>query len=236
MAISRVQSKAGDSGAVAVLTMNLVMDAAPTNGNILVAAVCVFGTSQVRGAGASFLSQSGVTWMFAPGLSGQGNTQCNVMLALGRVFASASDTITLDYNTVGGTSGGAAIVVAEYSGASTIFDQYAAATATSTSAASGATGTTATANQLWVGAIGARGTNGVTFSSPTNGFSIVGQDNSTINASSDRSVALLEKIVSGTGTANAGATVSSSQIWVAEVLTLQEAPAAGGSGASYTFG
>lgn len=144
---------------------------------------------------------------------------------IGKVFTGASATSTI---TMVGTSPIAA-VAAEYSGVTNALDRGSIATNTGTSAASGATGTTSAANELWIGGIVHRNTNGATFSAPTNSFSIVGQTNTTSGTVNDRSACLLERIVSSTGTADAGATISASGVWIAQALTFPE-PTAGGSG------
>jgi hypothetical protein len=149
------------------------------------------------------------------------------MLAIGRVFSGASATISITTVAAGGISAAGA----EYSGVSALVDKFASAVgASGTTAATGATGTTTVANELFVCAVGSRGTNGVTFSAPGDGFAIVGQDKSSLNTSGDRSVALLEKIVSATTTASPTLTISASNVWVAQVATLEETPAAGGGG------
>lgn len=214
-AITRVQSQTANTGATASNTnLNLVFGAAPTAGNIVVLAVAagnVAGGCNVTGTNIEF---------YVENVMGSGG--CPIFLVIGRVFASASATIT-----VNPSSGGAiAIAGAEYSGSGLLrLDKVQWAVGSSTSAASGATATTTTANELWVGALGHRNTNGSTFSAPTNSFSIVGQTNTTINTSNnDRSVALVERIVSSTGTANAGATISVTGNWGAFVATFEETP------------
>lgn len=217
--ITRVQSKAANTGAVSGTTLSVVLDAAPTAGNVLVMAIAGSGT-QMR------VTCPNVVWLHLP-VNGTSATYSTI--AIGRVFSSASATITI----TGTSNGGIAAAGAEYSGISNIFDKAIDATSTGTDVASGATATTTTANQLWIGAFAHRASNGVTYSSPTNGFSIVGQDKTTFGTTSDRTAALLEKIVSSTGTPDAGATSSASGVWVAQVLTLEELVAAGGGGSIF---
>lgn len=220
MAIARVQSKTANSGASLATTVSVTLDATPTAGNILVVSyAALFGLS----AGSPFVTCSGVTfstyvWIGSGTLVG--------VLAVGRVLSGASATITANAG-----SGGNAIVAAEYSGSNIVADVYAAATNTSTSAASGDTAATNAAAELWVGALAAR--NAITYSSPTNSFSIVGQDKSSVGTANDRAAALLERIVSSTGTANAGATLSASNVWTAQVLTLKEISGGFNSGGSF---
>ncbi len=208
MAIARVQSAKNNSGASSVTTLNVVFGGAPTDGNIVVLAASGNGVM-------SILSTSGITWLAA------NITNSSVIcgtIGLGRVFSGASATITV--NQV--SSVGMSIVAVEYSGTNIRQDRAISATGTSVSPASGATSTTTSSNELWVGALFGRLQ--ATFSAPTNSFSIVDQDTSTIGSTNDKCVAFLERLVSSTGTPNAGATLSSSANWVARVLTFEEVP------------
>jgi hypothetical protein len=217
MAIARVQSKTANSGAVGVTSLNLVFDAAPTAGNLLVLVVGSNAGSPTVDSG------SGVSWVLIQKL-GASNTLQSVFV--GRVYSGASATVTVNLS----SSVSIAIAAAEYSGIGSAFDREVGATGNSTTPDSGATGTTSSANQLWIGAMTARQTSGVTFSSPTGGFAIVVQDKTSAGSTGDRAVCLLEQIVSSTGTPDAGATISASSVWVAQVLTFEVASAGGGSG------
>lgn len=226
-AITLVQSGTA-SNSVAATTLSITLGSTPTAGNIIVVA----GASDTNSAASPFVSGTGIVWM-ANNTGGASSTSS--LLAVGHVLSGASATITLTF----GTSGGAAIAAAEYSGVSAWFDQSASSGASTSTAASGSTGTTSHANQLWVGALAGRfGTSasGGLWASPTNSFTIRGQAVSTTGTANDRMVALLERIVSSTGTANAGATMTvgtGTTVWAAQVLTLEAIPTAGaGVGAS----
>lgn len=117
-----------------------------------------------------------------------------------------------------GTGGGIAAIMYEYSGLniSTPVDKSisAAALSNGTAAASGATATTTAAHEAWIGACAID--NASNWSSPTNSFTLVDQTSETNGA-----ICFLERIVSSTGTANAGATASVSGAWIAGVTTFK---------------
>ncbi len=219
MAIARVQSQSGNTAATNASSLVITLGAQPTPGNLLVVAA-----QQGVGGGtaAKMLNQTGLTWLQTTkvGSSSAGT----LLLAYARVASSiAASTVTLSNN----ASVPIAAVVVEYSGVNIRLDRLVGGTGQSTSPASGATETTGTANELWVGCLAARSAaSAITYSSPTNSFSIVAQTNTTNGGSNlDACVAFLEKIVTSTGTANAGATASSSCNWIASVATFDEVPA-----------
>ena len=79
----------------------------------------------------------------------------------------------------------AACVLGEYTGTRANFDRSARNTGSGTSVSNGTTSTTSVPNELVFAVLGTRGTYSTAttvFSSPTNAFAIVDQDNSTINA------------------------------------------------------
>lgn len=216
--IARVQFKSANTAATNATTLAIVMDATPTAGNMLVVSAAI-------GSAASTIcrmsEQTGITWLEQT----RSGTNGNHLFAVGRVASTiASATITVSANATSPISA----VAAEYSGTNIRVDKAASAVGTSTSAASGATETTSTAAELWVGAITSRSSSTpVTFSAPTNSFSIVAQTTTSVGGTnSDNSAALLDQVVAATGTPNAGATVSASQNWVASVLTFEEVTSA----------
>lgn len=218
-AIVRVQSKAANTAATNAATLAITLDATPTAGNYIVVGVAnTSASSFVRGA-----EQAGITWLdYNATSSSQGG--CTILF--GRVSAAiASATITL---TIGSSQAVSAVAV-EYSAVNLKPDKMVSASATSTSPASGATATTSSDNELWIGVIAAQSTNSNTLSSPTNSFSIVAQTNTTNGTTNlDRNCAVLERIVSATGTANAGGTLAASKAWVALTMTFDESPVAAG--------
>lgn len=225
MAITRVQSKTATSGGTNGTSLALTFDSTPTAGNTLVIAAACTGTTSLL----KMADQTGLTWL---GFTGPINNGTQ-MIFVGRVASSiASATVTL----TSPASQALVLVGAEYHGTNMRPDKAVSASGNSASPASGATETTSNANELWVGAISVRGTNANTIGTYTNSFTEVGQTNTTNGTTNnDRTVALTERIVTSTGTANSGATVTSN-FWVAVALTFEETPTAAASGGSYTFG
>lgn len=218
-----IQTKKGNTGnSTTATSLVLTLGSAPTAGNILVLGfVDASVTNRLYG-----ITQTGVTWTYYPVLN---TTTGNTVLAVGRVFASAGTTITIArLDTSSFTS--MAAVVAEFSGTNIRLDKQVGATGNSASPATGATATLDTANELLVAALSSRGqfsTATTVFSSPTNSFAIIDQDNTTVNtANADRALCLLAQVVSSTSGVSAGATITSAQ-WGAEQMTFQET---GGTG------
>lgn len=214
-AITRVQTVTASTGASnALSTLTVTLGSAPTAGNIVVIALAT------NGAPFSHITEAaGYTWSYFP--AARSTSDLYVTLAVARIGAGAGTGITITIP----TSNPMAVIAAEYSGTNIRVDQTMSTVPTvgGTAIATGATPTTTNANELWLGALGCRGLNAVTFSAPTNGFSIVGQTGTTVNlTNADRSVALLEQFVTSTGTANAGATISQSGFWGAVVGTFEE--------------
>jgi hypothetical protein len=221
MAIALVsgQFAHGDTGAATAGNFSIVLPNPPTAGSLLAVAV-----AHASGTGIYISTTTGISWMRYQHQQG-GNTLGN-SLWIGRVFSGASATITVQVVS-GGSNNAMAGVAAEFSGTSMRIDQAITATASSTSAASGATATTTSSNELWIGSLSARCQSAaeadVVFSAPTNSFTLLDQRTSNINtANADRAAALLYKIVSSTGTANAGATIAVSNNWIASVVTFCE--------------
>jgi hypothetical protein len=219
MAIARVQSKTANTGGSTATSLNIVFDSTPTAGNIVVLAVAT------NSGNPTITPSNTYSWLSVQQILSANGTFLTVFV--GKVFSSASATITVTM----ASATTIAIAGAEYSGVDVNLDREAGTTGTSTSPDTGATGTTSSANQLWFAGIAHRNTNGATFSSATGGFSIVGQDKTSVGTTADRSVCLLEQIASATGTPDAGATVSASGSWAAQVLTLKETS----SGSSTVF-
>ena len=214
-AITQVQNKTATTGATSATSLSLVLDAAPTAGNTVVCSVA-------SGAGQYIVPNAGITWTRASTENGTGTV--NNSLFIGRVFASASATITFTVTTGAGSTNWSA-VCGEYSGANLKIDKMQGNDGTSTAATTGTTDTTTDPNEVFLGGITSRGTGAVTFSAPTNAYSIVGQaSSSTAVSNTDRAACLLEKFVSSTQTTNAGATISVSQVFAANVITLSETP------------
>jgi hypothetical protein len=123
---------------------------------------------------------------------------------------------------------GCSIELAEYLGiaSSGSLDQHANNNGNSSNPDSGSTPSTTQPSELWV-AVLANGNTNNTFSSPTNGFTIEDTANS---VSSGTSQAFLDKIVSGTGSADTSATSSGTGAWAGAIGTFVAAAA------SFPFG
>lgn len=224
MAIAVVQTKTNNSGGSGVTTLTVTFDATPTAGNLIVLVASGLSTSA-----AGLVSQTtGIVWTYYQ--LGTSN-QTTLLIGFGRVFGSASSTITVANFGTGGIS----IVATELSGENIRVDRMAEATGSGTAVSTGTSQTTSTANEMWVAGLSHRLSGGTTFSLPTNSFSILGQDKSALSTTADRSAALLALSVSSTGTAATGATASGSGNWCGAVFTLQENPA-GGAGGGSVFG
>ena len=217
MAIARVQSKSSSSNSTSAPAVTL--DSTPTEGNVIVMAFGAVSNFWIPPAG-------NIEWFLFPFVTSSSRM---AGLAVGIVKASASATITCAQ-----TSGGSALVAAEYSGLGgmKLDRQMAASAGSGTTLASGATPTTDTANALWVGCLfsgAARSSSAAFYSALTNSFSLVGEAQTTLNTTGDRTVGLTERIVSSTGTPNTGATALSSGTWIASVISLSEIAASGGT-------
>lgn len=216
MAITQVQTK-GATLSVAASTLSATMNSTPIAGNYLILSV-----SSTQGV---YVSSTGnIVWLMLQGLQ-NATGPTFAFTFVGFVQPSPSATVTITSVGSGGSQA-MCFVVTEYSftGGLLVPDQYiTTATGNGTTPASGASGTTQFANELWIGTLSARSTNGTTYSAPTNSFAITDQQKTTINSANvDRSVAQLERIVSATGTSNPGATSSPTGQWCAQTLTFYE--------------
>ncbi len=221
MAIARVQSKTANSGGAAAGSLSVVLDSTPTSGNILI--LVSASTSTLL----TIPTTANIAWFTVAARSNAGSVSCMAFIGYVRTGSgSATATITL----ASGTQPLSA-VCAEYSGfTSAQLDTNTGTSGTGTTLATGATPTTRSSLELWLSVQTSRANSTLTYSAPTNGFTIVGQTCTTIGgANADRAVALLEKIVASTGTVNAGVTSSQSTLWVDSVFTLDEASAGSGS-------
>ena len=211
-AIVRVNTAAGSNGASGG-NLDLTV-AAPTAGNTLVAAITLHASSATTGV--STITQSGVMWIRAAFAPNPGNVDTEIWYAP-NIPAGAGTNITISstYNWY------AAAVIAEYSGLSSLIpvDTIAANNGTATSADTGTTATTSQANELWFGVIGlANGT--TTLGTPKNSFAIVTNAVETTTAK----VYALEKIVTASGAADSGGTLSSPVNWNGLIVAFKGGP------------
>lgn len=220
--ITRVQSTTASTGAsTATSSVTLTFGSNFTVGNVVAIAVGT-GTSNAIPVPTSTAT---INWTMY-WLGGANSTPAWIVLCEIQAGSSNAITLTSTSTSAGSASCIIAAVGAEYSGVRYEFESALGATATSTSPASGAAATTTVANEVWLGAINTRNTNGggSFYTSPTNSGAIVAQVCTSVNtANTDRAVMLWERIVSSTGTPNAGATAGSSGVWVALVTALKPA-------------
>jgi hypothetical protein len=212
MAIALVQTATGDSGATGTTnSITITLGSTPVNGNTL---ILVSGTSAGSHAVISSIVQTGATWVKAVNKSV--TLDCEIWYASN--VSSAGTSIVVHYSATGLFGSAAA---AEYSGLATssVLDQTATNNGSSASPSTGTTATTTEASELWVGALASTAASAVTFSSPTNGFTIEAQH--THGSGGYVSIGLLDKIVSTTGTASTGATASASGTYSAAIATFK---------------
>lgn len=180
--ITRVQTAKGNvtGGTSCVVTLG----SSPTDGNFI-----VLGLGKSTSIFPTSVSQTGATWVQATGIGSGPSNQ----IWYAENVSGAGTTITVSF-----TAALSAVCIAtEYSGIalSSSLDQ--TATATGTDPDNPETGTTATTSvpfELWFGAISVNSS--VTFTSPSNSFSIIDQDPIT-----GLTTTTLERIVSAVGTA-----------------------------------
>ncbi len=206
--ILRVNTAVGNTGSGASNSWS-VMVPAPTAGNTLVAVIALHASSYTTGV--TGITQNGATWMRAAAAPNAGGVDTEIWYAP-NVAAGAGTNVTV--NTT--YSWNSSAVIAEYSGLSPVSlpDAAAVNSGNSTAADTGTTPPTTQANELWFGGIGLASTTG-TLGAPRNAFNLV---------SNTTSVYALEKIVSATGTADTGGTVSSSGAWGGAMVAFKSTP------------
>jgi hypothetical protein len=172
-------------------------------------------------------TQTGVTWVEVMGTGWSGFVGAARMYKGFVWSASASTTIT-----VARADGGAfnsAGVAAEFTGTYLFLSAIGASSSGSSTSASTGSITPGVPPSLIVASMGTRGTwntQTTIYSAATNGFSLIGQSNTTINLSNtDRSNAMLVKLVSDQSSTSAGATVPNNA-WVGALYSLSQ-PQAG---------
>lgn len=200
MAITRVQgnTRALSSGASVAATL----ESSPTANNILVLAVHIRSSNSGPLTTVSSITQTGVTWNYAISKSAPvfyGVTE----IWVGAVGSGASASLTV--NMSGTPHYGAVIDVCEYDNTSSTVDKSSSANGNSASTSTGTTDSTTSNDELWIGAIGSFASSQA---SPTNSFTLL--DGASFTGGS---LAYLEKIVSSTGTANSGTTITTNRFY-----------------------
>lgn len=221
--IARVQAVAATTltGAGTTLTFS---PSALTTGNYIIIAICSSGGQDMRmSTSEANLIGGRVAYSYSSG------STIFVTIYFYKVISGGQTSITA-ITAAANTTQMAGILV-EYSGRNITPDTWAISnTGTSTSPATGTTGTTAVANELVFAALGMKGTMATEqtnwVNTPTNSFSIISpQTSSSTNTSNDKALAVLERIVTSTGTFSTGATATlSSAVWTAGIVTFREIP------------
>lgn len=211
MALTQVQHKRGTGTSTAP---SITLTSAPTQGNLLVAAISASGS-------AATISISG--WTEIPTDSPQGGSAAYFGYFYKIAGAGESATVT------GSISASKAyeMIVAEYNDSANgtwTLDQHTHATGTSTTGDTGTTGTTTKPTEVWIGFI-VNGTS-KSQSSPTNSFTLID------GASTAPALYGYEKFVTSTGTANVSVTLSGSAAWAGIMATFY---ALGGTAYTATY-
>jgi hypothetical protein len=210
---SRVRSATGNTGSNAALTIMVNMGTAPANGNTMIAVISTRGTSANRVSG---ITQTGATWSRAAQTVGTAGTTTEIWYAPNVSSAAAAVSITQ-------ANLRSAAVVMEYSGVLAVspLDQTANTTGSSTAAVTGTTPTTTQANELWIGGIGYNSST-PTLGTPNNSFvSVANAQSTNTTAGNNAKVYALERIVTATGTANSGGTLTASAQWSGAIATFK---------------
>jgi autotransporter-associated beta strand protein len=211
---ARVQSATGSTGSSASTTCNVNLTTSPLAGNTLVAVISTRGTSANR---VSAVSGGGVTWSRASQGTNTGGSTTEIWV--GPNVSSGTTGIAITQASLI-----SAAVVIEYSGilSSSPLDQIASASATSNAALTGTTPATTQASELWIGGIGIRDGRRTLNAPYGNAFTVVALPKSG-SASGDAMIYALEKIVSTTGAASSGGTLSASDTWSGAIATFKAA-------------
>ncbi|MCE9614680.1 MAG: hypothetical protein K8T26_10420 [Lentisphaerae bacterium] len=226
--VARVQTATGNSGSGAA-AFTVTLGSTPVTGNSLVAVISTRGTSANR---VTAVTQTGVIWSRVSQAANGSGTTTEIWYAPNASAAGTAVAITL------ANSLRAAAVVMEYSGvlSAGAQDQVASATGSSTTAVTGTTPSTSQGNELWIGGVGLVSSS-YTLGTPNNAFvAVANAQSSNSTAANNAKVYAMEKIVSATGAAASGGTVSSSSPWSGAVATFKTSPTVlGGSAAgNYT--
>ena len=212
--ISRIQFKSGNSGSGPSTSFVLTMSSTPINGNTLVA---VISTRNNASGTVSSISQTGATWTRATQATNTNGTTSEIWYAPN--VSSAGTTITINQ-----ASCRSAAVVLEYSNIALTspLDQTASTTGNSTTASTGTTAATYGTNELLIGGIGLQRSD-YSLGTATNSFTTVATTASTNGSPANNAkVYALEKLVSSTGTATSGGTISTGSQWSGAIATFKE--------------
>lgn len=212
--ITRIQSTSGTSGAGNATSFAVTMPSTPVNGNALVA---IIATNNTTAGTITSIGQSGATWTRATQATNTNGITTEIWYAPN--VSGAGTTITINQ-----VSCRSAAVVIEYANIALAspLDQTANATGNSVTASTGTTTATYGANALCIGGIGLE-SSAYTLGAVTNSFTTVA-NSASINGSptNNAKVYALEKLVSVTGTATCGGTISTDSQWSGAIATFKE--------------
>ncbi len=233
-----MRSAKGDTGAGAAVTISVTMGGVPAAGNTMVAVIATRGTSANI---VSSITQAGVsngTWVRAA--EAHNTSMTTEIWYAPNLPAGAGTAVTINQ-----ASFLSSAVVMEYSGilAAVPLDQIAPGNSVGSSQAA-VTGTitaTAQARELWIGAIGYAYNSTRTLETILNGFTTVDTAvTSNGTAGSNARVYALERIVSATGAASSGGTISgSSTQWAGTIAAFKASTStlalSGSAASNYTL-
>jgi autotransporter-associated beta strand protein len=212
----RVRSAAGYSAASTSTSFTVTMGATPAAGNTLIAVISSRGAAANQISG---LSSTGASWARAAQST---NTSGSTLEIWSAPVGSGAGAVV----TIATTTGRCAGVVIEYSGLLTTaspVDQWAISNNIGTAAVTGTTAATSQANEVWIGGIGYRSST-PTLGSILNSFTSVASAKTTSTTPANNVMAYaLEAIVSATGTAGSGGTLTASATWSGAIATFKAA-------------
>ena len=205
------QNKVGDS-------FQVVLPNAPADGDAL---ILTYGSNKGSSAviiAITGVSETGASWTQQKAL--QAGSQFDDEIWMAPNVSGAGATITISITNFANKAS-IVVNVCEYSGLTVSpLDQTASNSNLGSSMTdTGTTPTTTQASELWVGGVAA----GAGQSTPTNGFTLL--DGAVYNGgTSNLADAYLEKIVSSTGAANSGTTLTTSTVWIGLMTTFKGVP------------
>jgi hypothetical protein len=215
---TRVRSATGFSTGTTSTSFVVTMGAAPARSNTLVAVISTRGSTASR---VTSISQTGATWTRAAQSTNSNGSTTEIWVAA--VGDSAGTGVTIRT-----AAGRCAAVVIEYSGVLTAgspVDQINStdSSGNSNSPLTGTTAATTQAAEVWIGGIGYRASE-PTLSATLNSFTAVqsAQSGSTTSANNAK-VYALERMVSATGAAGSGGTLTATVQWSGAIATFKAA-------------
>lgn len=224
-AVTQVQSATGTTGATNAQTVTATLGSEPVAGNVLIAACTWSQTTHTRIATTDFGSMVWMQWEINNTVSGA------LWVFVGHCRTSGFGTTLTFSDPNAATNRPMVCVVAEYSGLNIRLDAKSSATGNSTTPSGGIPPNSLTSSDLAISFLGCQGQYATTganpFSSPTNSYAIVAQQNTNNNtANNDRAICMMERFLTSAIPQGGGATITSNQ-WTGMGLTFYQTLAAG---------